>query len=112
MKIRILFTTLLLCMAAFTYAAHIDNVPRVLIQPNGDTLRCFASGDEFICAYTMKRVLRSYKISRLAITFMQKREMVRCCLPLGWQVLAIPLTKAFNLVLEYQKSNICNVVVT
>lgn len=47
MKIRILITTLLLCMAAFSYAAHIDNVPRVLIQPNGDTLRCFASGDEF-----------------------------------------------------------------
>lgn len=47
MKIRILFTTLLLCLVAFSYAAHIDNVPRVLIQPNGDTLRCFVSGDEF-----------------------------------------------------------------
>ena len=41
--IFILFTliTTVLC------AAPLRNVPQTLIQPNGDTLRCFASGDEF-----------------------------------------------------------------
>lgn len=29
------------------YAAYLMNVPRILIQPDGDTLHCFASGDEF-----------------------------------------------------------------
>lgn len=28
-------------------AAYLTNVPRTLIQPNGDTLNCFASGDEY-----------------------------------------------------------------
>jgi hypothetical protein len=28
-------------------AAYLKNIPRTLIQPNGDTLYCFISGDEF-----------------------------------------------------------------
>lgn len=28
-------------------AAYVSNVPQTLVQPNGDTLHCFASGDEF-----------------------------------------------------------------
>jgi M6 family metalloprotease-like protein len=33
--------------AASVWAAPLRNVPQTRIQPNGDTLRCFASGDEF-----------------------------------------------------------------
>ena len=28
-------------------AAYMENVPQTIIQPNGDTLHCFASGDEY-----------------------------------------------------------------
>ncbi|MBO4645713.1 MAG: M6 family metalloprotease domain-containing protein [Bacteroidales bacterium] len=31
----------------FTQAAYLVNVPRTFVQPNGDTLHCFATGDEF-----------------------------------------------------------------
>ena len=30
-----------------TFAAYLKNVPQTLVQPNGDTLHCFATGDEF-----------------------------------------------------------------
>lgn len=41
--------TLLLTMGlmAIVNAAYLKNVPQTLIQPNGDTLHCFASGDEY-----------------------------------------------------------------
>jgi len=29
------------------FAAYLKDVPTRLVQPNGDTLRCYASGDEF-----------------------------------------------------------------
>ena len=44
-KSILLFTALFLCVAL--QAAYLTNVPRTLIQPNGDTLHCFASGDEY-----------------------------------------------------------------
>lgn len=47
MKIRMLLAAMMMCVAFVANAAYIENVPRVLVQPNGDTLRCFASGDEF-----------------------------------------------------------------
>ncbi|MDR0729902.1 MAG: M6 family metalloprotease domain-containing protein, partial [Prevotellaceae bacterium] len=34
-------------MTTVAWAAPLRNVPQTLIQPNGDTLRCMASGDEF-----------------------------------------------------------------
>lgn len=34
-------------VALFSQAALLKNVPTTLIQPNGDTLRCFATGDEY-----------------------------------------------------------------
>lgn len=42
-------TLLLLCFVACIHlqAAYLANIPRTLVQPNGDTLHCFASGDEF-----------------------------------------------------------------
>ncbi len=44
-KIITLLSALLLCVTL--QAAYLTNVPRTLIQPNGDTLHCFASGDEY-----------------------------------------------------------------
>ena len=44
---KIIFSLLFLFTILCAQAAYLTNVPRVLIQPNGDTLRCFASGDEF-----------------------------------------------------------------
>lgn len=40
--ILIVFASLDCCRAAY-----LENVPQMLFQPNGDTLRCFASGDEY-----------------------------------------------------------------
>lgn len=34
-------------MTLCAHAAYLRNVPRQLLQPNGDTLHCFISGDEF-----------------------------------------------------------------
>lgn len=44
---KLLFYLLFIFAIVCTQAAYLTNVPRVLIQPNGDTLHCFASGDEF-----------------------------------------------------------------
>ena len=41
------FLTLLLFVFSFANAAYIANVPQTVVQPNGDTLHCFATGDEF-----------------------------------------------------------------
>ena len=39
---------LLIFVAVFSAkAAYIENVPQIIVQPNGDTIHCFASGDEF-----------------------------------------------------------------
>ena len=43
-----LFTLIFLAAVAFcASAAPVKNMPAVRVQPNGDTLRCFVSGDEF-----------------------------------------------------------------
>ena len=43
-----LFVTIICCVLfQFANAAYLRNVPQTLIQPDGDTLYCFASGDEF-----------------------------------------------------------------
>ena len=42
--------TILLLIFAVTFhaeAAYLENVPQIITQPNGDTIHCFASGDEF-----------------------------------------------------------------
>lgn len=44
---KILFLSLLLLVSVALQAAYVSNVPQTLVQPNGDTLHCFASGDEF-----------------------------------------------------------------
>ena len=46
---RKLFVSLLglLAFLPMTFAAYFTNVPQTKVQPNGDTLRCFATGDEF-----------------------------------------------------------------
>lgn len=47
MKIKLLFTTLLLfCLTAIN-AAPFKNVEKILTQPDGTKLHCYASGDEF-----------------------------------------------------------------
>jgi len=44
-SIMVLFLTVI---AAFNLqAAYLKDVPRIVIQPNGDTLHCYISGDEF-----------------------------------------------------------------
>ena len=42
-----LLVALMLCATWMTAAAPLKNVPVVCVQPNGDTLHCLASGDEF-----------------------------------------------------------------
>ena len=37
----------LMILLPMTFAAYLKNVPQTLVQPNGDTLHCFATGDEF-----------------------------------------------------------------
>lgn len=41
----------ILLLLSFTFcqiqAAYLTNIPRTLVQPNGDTLHCYASGDEY-----------------------------------------------------------------
>ena len=37
----------LVLLLPMTFAAYLKNVPQTLVQPNGDTLHCFATGDEF-----------------------------------------------------------------
>ena len=37
----------LLAFLPMTFGAYFTNVPQVRVQPNGDTLRCFATGDEY-----------------------------------------------------------------
>lgn len=44
---KLFLLMLLMCCALFVRAAYFQNIPRVLVQPDGDTLRCFATGDEF-----------------------------------------------------------------
>lgn len=46
MKKLLLLSTLICCFFSVK-AAYLKDVPMTLLQPNGDTLRCFASGDEF-----------------------------------------------------------------
>lgn len=47
MKIKILLTFFFVSLFFVSQAAYFENVPRQLIQPNGDTLNCFATGDEY-----------------------------------------------------------------
>lgn len=48
MKKRLsLVLTFLFFLLNGCFAAYLENVPQTLLQPNGDTLHCFASGDEF-----------------------------------------------------------------
>ena len=42
-----MFCFLNLMFVSNLQAAYLKNIPRTLIQPNGDTLHCFVSGDEF-----------------------------------------------------------------
>ena len=37
----------LLAFLPMAFAAYFTNVPQMRVQPNGDTLRCFATGDEY-----------------------------------------------------------------
>lgn len=45
--ISCLFLLGLMCLAFNARAVHVENMPVVCVQPNGDTLRCFVSGDEY-----------------------------------------------------------------
>ncbi len=45
---KLICTTILFVFAIISsFAAYQTNIPRTLVQPNGDTLHCFISGDEF-----------------------------------------------------------------
>jgi len=43
----ILYATAVLLFAGAIEAAYLTDVPKTLVQPDGDTIQCFASGDEF-----------------------------------------------------------------
>lgn len=44
---RIISLVVLMVLALTSQAAFLRNVPLTLLQPNGDTLRCYATGDEY-----------------------------------------------------------------
>ena len=44
---RILTLLVLMMLGAAAMAAPVTNMPVLRVQPNGDTLRCWVSGDEF-----------------------------------------------------------------
>ena len=48
---KILILSLLLMVSAAMQAAYVSNVPQTLVQPNGDTLHCFASGFTAWCVW-------------------------------------------------------------
>lgn len=43
----ILLIAILVLFASSVHAAYLRNVPQTVVQPDGDTLYCYASGDEF-----------------------------------------------------------------
>jgi M6 family metalloprotease-like protein len=43
----LIITIILLIFSSYVYAAYLTDVPVSATQPNGDTLKCLASGDEF-----------------------------------------------------------------
>ncbi len=50
MKQKILYILTLLAFLGFfqrAFAVHVERMPIVCVQPNGDTLHCFVTGDEF-----------------------------------------------------------------
>jgi len=42
-----IFILIFFFLTTYANAAYLKDIPRTLIQPNGDTLHCYASGDEF-----------------------------------------------------------------
>lgn len=44
---RFLSLILLIFNVLYISAAYVENIPQTVVQPNGDTLHCFASGDEY-----------------------------------------------------------------
>ena len=47
MQKKLILSLLLLALTAMAAAAPVKNMPTLRIQPDGDTLHCFVSGDEF-----------------------------------------------------------------
>ena len=47
MRVRILLLAMLLLGATSVFSAPFQNVKKILKQPDGTELHCFASGDEF-----------------------------------------------------------------
>ncbi len=47
MKKRMLLFTALLLVFTFVRAANFERLPYTIVQPNGDTISCFVSGDEY-----------------------------------------------------------------
>ena len=46
-KLRIIFSLIILLVTLQTRAAYLENMPVSVNQPNGQVLKCFASGDEY-----------------------------------------------------------------
>lgn len=61
----LLFFFIILTFVTNVQAAYLKNIPRTLIQPNGDTLHCFVSGDEF---YNYLHDVNNYTIIQHPVT--------------------------------------------
>lgn len=46
-RFRHLLLIVILCLGSFAYAAYLSNMPVTVTQPDGSTLDCLASGDEY-----------------------------------------------------------------
>jgi hypothetical protein len=71
MKIRLLLITLLLLCFTIVNAAPFKNIEKILIQPDGTELHCYASGDEF---YSRLHDRDGYTIvqAEMVISYMQQ----------------------------------------
>lgn len=47
MKKKLIIFLWAMLIMPISFAAYFTNVPQIRVQPNGDTLRCFATGDEY-----------------------------------------------------------------
>lgn len=65
MKKTLSFILLFVGLSLVSQAAYLKDIPRMVIQPNGDTLHCFATGDEF---YNYLHDANGYTIVQDAVT--------------------------------------------
>ena len=77
-KITFVFLISLLFFSTLTRAAWLENVPQIITQPDGNTIQCFASGDEFYNWLHDKNgytIIRDHKNGYYTYAILQDNEL-------------------------------------